>query len=458
MTRVTTTTFLVSDVRPATTLLPEVPYKEAVESLLKSAASNRRSRPVEACARYHGKLLAGVPFHPVVAAAHRAFMDHRPLCLSPDIIWLLICQGVANHINVHAQELRSRFVAHEGKMQISVRRDDFVKGSPENPWAEIIEALTSEVREHIGSAYDLFEPAFTTTGPVERAAAGIVLLDAMQSYFDYDMDTLCGIPAITLEGTPEDWQAVADRALQFKALDLEWWLAPLRALLQQFVAASQGVVDRSFWQSFYKYHEESGGPMITGWISALFPYLNDERTGLATSRNRWLAPDSQIIEDEIDDIDVDYDIEIDYEVVDIFDALRIDKEDEQDIDEDEQHIDDASKDKQMSHALNADADAGDDFDLDDDRELVIGAWLRPMPRRKQLGEENDLGSGWGPSISSLPLGLSRAPFRWDYLKQSFDMELLGGFVGVSQDKETLAVRPEIGWAVREAPAVRSERT
>jgi hypothetical protein len=32
------------------------------------------------------------------------------------------------------------------------------------------------------------------------------------------------------------------------------------------------------------------------------------------------------------------------------------------------------------------------------------------------------------------------------------MEVLGGFVGVSQNKETLAVKPEIGWAVREAPA------
>jgi hypothetical protein len=447
MTRVTTTTFLVSDARPATTLLPEVPYKEAVESLLKTAASNRRSRPVEACARYHGKLLAGVPFHPVVAAAHRAFMDHRPLCLSPDIIWLVICQGVANHISVHAQELRSRFVAHDGKMQISVRRDDFVKGSPENPWAEIIEAVTSEVREHIGSACDLFQPSFTTTGPVERAAAGIVLLDAMQCYFDYDLETLCGIPAITLEGTPEDWQAVADKTEQFHALDLEWWIAPLRALLQQFVAASQGAVDRAFWQSFYKYHEESGGPMITGWISALFPYLKDGSTGLATSRNRWLAPDSQVIDDEIDDSEIDYD----YEVVDIFDALGIDEEDDQDIDK-------PSTEENMAEALVADPDVSDDFDEQDDDELVVGTWLRPMPRRKRSGEENGLGTGWGPSISNLPLGLSKAPFRWNYLEKSFDMELLGGFVGVSQDKETLAVKPEIGWAVREAPAARSERT
>jgi hypothetical protein len=45
MTKVITTTFLVSDVEPATTVLQEVPYKEAVkpysEQRLRTAASDR---------------------------------------------------------------------------------------------------------------------------------------------------------------------------------------------------------------------------------------------------------------------------------------------------------------------------------------------------------------------------------------------------------------------------------
>ena len=65
-------------------------------------------------------------------------------------------------------------------------------------------------------------------------------------------------------------------------------------------------------------------------------------------------------------------------------------------------------------------------------------------------------TGWatGPTMEQLPGGLSKAPFRWDYLDRCFDMEFLGGFVGVAQDQETLTLRPEIGWAVREAPAGR----
>src|SRR5262249_40929519 len=58
---------------------------------------------IEACSRYHGRLVADVAFHPVIAALHRAFSDHRPVSLSPDMIWLLIAQAVANHINAHAE-------------------------------------------------------------------------------------------------------------------------------------------------------------------------------------------------------------------------------------------------------------------------------------------------------------------------------------------------------------------
>jgi hypothetical protein len=41
--------------------------------------------------------------------------------------------------------------------------------------------------------------------------------------------------------------------------------------------------------------------------------------------------------------------------------------------------------------------------------------------------------------------------HWEYSGTYFDMDFLGGLVGVAQDQETLALRPEIGWAVREAP-------
>ena len=187
-------------------------------------------------------------------------MDHRPLCLSPDMIWLMICQGVANHINAHAEELRPRIVSHQGKVTIEVRRDDFVKGSPENPWSEVFHEFSGQIREHVGSQIDLFLPAFSTTGPVEQAAAEVVLLDAMQSYFEHKLRSRCGIPSISLEGTHDDWKTLAERAQGFRGLGLELWLDVLSPILDQFTRAAQGDVDSSFWRSLYKHHDQSGGP------------------------------------------------------------------------------------------------------------------------------------------------------------------------------------------------------
>ena len=50
------------------------------------------------------------------------------------MIWLQILQGLASHVNANAEELRHHFVTHEGKKVITIRRDRFVKGNPDNDW------------------------------------------------------------------------------------------------------------------------------------------------------------------------------------------------------------------------------------------------------------------------------------------------------------------------------------
>jgi hypothetical protein len=371
-------------VAPARSALKVVPYKAAVESLLTKPPSlfpgqlhhptGQPSKPVEACSRYHGQLVAGVHFHPVVAAIHLAFNDHRPLVLSPDMLWLLVAQGFANHVNANAEELRPRLVKHSGKVVLDVRRDDFIKGSPENPWPDVFDEFTGRIREHIGEAtHDLLLPAFSTTGVAERAAAQVVLLDAMQSYFSYEFHTLCGIPRIVLEGAADDWVMLAERARGLGRFGLEWWTGTLTPILDEFVAAARGQVNARFWQSIYKLDGGSGGPYTTGWITAFFPYLKDWRTGLATNKNPWLVRGGQELQELL------------------FPPEKAD------------------------------------------------------PYR----------FGHGPTTEAFPSGLTKAPFLWNYLGQSFDMEFLGGFVGIRQDAETLCLRPEIGWALRDLALIRS---
>jgi hypothetical protein len=293
-------------------------------------------------------------------AAHLAYALHYPLSLSPDAVWLCIAQGFAAHVKENAERLRGKFVRHEGQATLKVRRDDFVKGSPANPWPEAFAAFSDAIAEHIGKQRDLVVCDFSTTGPCERAASEIVLLDAMQRYFHYELHSLCGIPEITLEGTVDDWRSVRARARALEEYELRNWTRELNPVLDAILATAEGKVDRAFWERFFKHVDGSGGPWVRGWINVLFPYLRQGEDG-------GLVPN-------------------------------------------------------------------------------------PLFGKQKHGWQKGLDAvfGGGAGVSEVPSGLSTAPFVWEYLKQRFSMELLGGFTGIAQDPATLAVRPVIGWAVREA--------
>ena len=53
------------------------------------------------------------------------------------------------------------------------------------------------------------------------------------------------------------------------------------------------------------------------------------------------------------------------------------------------------------------------------------------------------------TTEDFPSSMAKADFYWIYQGLEFQMEFLAGFVGVKQDKETLELRPEIGWAIRD---------
>lgn len=232
--------------------------------------------------------------HPMIGTVHQAFALHYPLTLSPDHIWLLLCQGFANHVNTHAEKLRSKFVQHQGKITLEVRRDAFIKDSPDNDWENVFAEFIEQIGQHIGSTAALMTGGFSTTGPIEQAAFNVTLLDATQQYFDYMVSTFCGIPDITLEGTPADWQAVLDRFKKFTRFDLRWWVEAASPILQEFVNAANGNVNTGFWNSIYKIDNESGGPYINGWIVKLFPYLQTVTITSETTltRNPYVSANS----------------------------------------------------------------------------------------------------------------------------------------------------------------------
>jgi hypothetical protein len=208
----------------------------------------------------------------LVKAVEIAFKDHYPLVLTPDIIWITIAQGFAEHINNHAEEFRPQFVSHQGKKDLRIQIDRL----PSQPghWAEAVQEWGLMIRDEVGAElYRTVECNFTTTTPTTQTVSHIVLMDAFRQYFDYSMQGICGIPDITILGTVEDWQSIYQRVEAIAQYDLTWWTDRLLPICAEFIQAAAGKPTLEFWQGICKPYYAYGPARITGWITDLFPYV-----------------------------------------------------------------------------------------------------------------------------------------------------------------------------------------
>ncbi len=241
---------------------------------------------------------------------YAAYADHRPFVLSPDMIWLLISQGFARHVAANAQTLRSSIVNFDGKMTLIVRNDLVRLDSPAGEWEKVFPEFTKQLSKNTSNdLVNLLSSDFSTTTPVERIASQITIMEAMEPYFEYVvMRLVCGIPVITLKGTPEDWQKIYDKTKQLGAYDLAWWTNELEPILKEFVNASKGNVNVAFWKNMFKYHtqEKYGAPnIIDGWIVAFYPY---DKLGRRNNLKQLEGGDN--LPEELVKVDLNY-VEID---------------------------------------------------------------------------------------------------------------------------------------------------
>lgn len=224
--------------------------------------------------------------HGFVDAVYTAYARHRPLILSPDMIWLLICQGFSKHINHDPERYRHYFVGFEGKKQLMVTAETLT----DNPqqWETIFKSFRRQIAQCTSPELgERVTARFSGTDTDAQVAFDISLMHAMKAYFHYGIGIVCGIPEITLEGTPEDWQQVEELTLALAQYELDWWIQPLLNVLKAFTSAARGNPDPAFWRGILFHHDtylpSCGGPgeekrTITGWINHFFPYRQSGNT------------------------------------------------------------------------------------------------------------------------------------------------------------------------------------
>lgn len=324
------------------TLLPVLPAKEAVGRHL--------LRPLQGCYEAEKSLLhTHISLNGInlfLYSLQFAFDYHFPFTLSPDMLWLLICQGTATHINQDPEKYRSRLVDFSGKQDIEIRRDDFMYDQP-NPWHEVITEFSEAVNKKLKSEWlQTFRPGFSTSGANETAACEITFLDSLSAFFKLTMYSLCGIPEIHLEGKKADWELCLAKLDRLNEFDLDWWTAQLKKHITIIIDSyDHPDAHHDFWNSMFKLNQRSGGPFISGWITEFFPYLKH-------------------------------------------------------------------------------------------------------PEKNKGFVKNEFGNDH-LTFESFPASMSSVPFNWiiELPYTRYKMDLASGFIGMSQNKRSFALRPEIGWAV-----------
>ncbi len=213
--------------------------------------------------------------HSFISGMREAYWHHRPVTLSPDMIWVLIAQGFSHHVNANAEALRDRIVDFKGKKELVCEFD--VASIEQIDWEKAVDSFSVKIAENTkGDIAEIIKADFSTTTQVERIASEITLMSAVKDYFVFTVSMLgCGIPYVVLEGTPEDWQRVYDKAMQLRDYDLGWWIDELEPVLRQIVASSKGEIDNSFWMNMFRIHtkEVYGSPeCLNGWMAKFYPY------------------------------------------------------------------------------------------------------------------------------------------------------------------------------------------
>ena len=217
----------------------------------------------------------------------RAYAEHRPLVLSPDMVWVLISQGFARYVNAHPEEMRDKLVSHTDKMDLVVQSDKDLL-SEDADWEKLMADFAAQINENTkGDIAQTITADFTTTGTVERITSQITLMETMKSYFDYVVHYIsCGIPNGTLTGTPQDWKKVMEKTKRLEQYGMGKWTKSLIPILTEFVKASEGRPNQSFWRKMVKKGREdklAGGGCdlrkpteLDGWILKFFPDENGQ--------------------------------------------------------------------------------------------------------------------------------------------------------------------------------------
>lgn len=257
----------------------------------------------------------------------RAYAEHRPFVLSPDMMWQLIGFEFSEYVNNHSEEMRSLLVAHEGLKDLKIMTDEDILDDKNANWSDLFDKFSAAIAENTkGDIAQLMTSDFSTTGQTERIASQITLMESLKSYFHYIAGRIsCGIPYIILKGTPADWRKLAEKVQGLEKYNMGWWTKELKPIMAELVKTAEGNPSSKFWKDIVMQDRpdrlRGGGcsmekpTELDGWMVKLFPDMKNGKI-------RATIPQSQMQGVELSKVPFKYQL-IDRETMQVIEETDI---------------------------------------------------------------------------------------------------------------------------------------
>ena len=229
----------------------------------------------------------------ILQGFYSAYENHLPIRLTPDIIWLLIVQGFAQHVNFNAEKLRDKFVNFENKktLEVIISKYHSYKQMKSEDYENLFEKLTEQVKSYVGEELiNTLDFNFSTSNKITKIVGYTSIMSAMKKYFHFTgFCHMCNFPYIILEGSLEDWENILKKVKELEKYDLKEWTEILEDILKEIIETKKGKINKDFWKRIlfpdkadekieigmsyqYKTIQVDG---INGWLLYFFPYFND---------------------------------------------------------------------------------------------------------------------------------------------------------------------------------------
>lgn len=220
-----------------------------------------------------------MPASPLIQATFYAFSQHIPLHLEPAYFWMTIVQEVATMVKQDPSRFASVFNGNPHNKRLVKVICDELWGN-DSAWPIAIGRFREELAKETGPAVvEGFFPHFSGDDETRELAYLVSVMDAASPFYKYEVHTRCGIPEIDLGGSLEDWGKLWRKIVWLEeTFGMCEYFSAVKAIVNQIGRqVKNNLPDRSFWESIFKYENESGGEKVNGWITSLYAFSNSSQ-------------------------------------------------------------------------------------------------------------------------------------------------------------------------------------